>query len=72
MVYVLTFIASFCFVVGAFSYLGNDKKIKVEHCLIGIALGIFGAAIVGMSYDMSKNDLKKQTIQKESCNDNKE
>jgi len=66
---ILAFVAGFCFVVGAFSYLSDDKKIKIEHCLLGIGLGIFGAAIVGVSFQGIQNEKAQQTIQKDSCND---
>ena len=62
---ILTFVSGFCFVVGAFSYLSDDKKIKIEHCLIGIGMGIFGAAIVGISFQGIQNEKAQQTIQKE-------
>jgi hypothetical protein len=68
-VYIVSFLATFFMMVGMLSYL-NRTNITIQYCFMGIGMGIFASALIGMSFEISKNDLKQQTIQKDSCNDN--
>ena len=54
--YIFTFVSIFYSVVGMFSYLDGKNQITIQHIFmgIGIGLGIFGAALIGMSFDIGR------------------
>lgn len=52
--YIFTFACAFFSVVGMFSYLDGKNQITIQHIFMGIGLGIFAAALIGMSFDIAR------------------